>query len=299
MRTSTSTTSNAAHTIISPIDNNKVLNFINFNTIGSRTLNRTNSFRTLQIASKTNQQNLFNTPSDLSLKYTKLNNLYLNDLVLQDTFTPQTSRTLTYSSAKTSLNSTNSYLDKKSVDKLLSYNFNKNKKVGILNYNTLNHKYPLNNQTTLNPTHLKPTLTLNTKLQDTDNLFSTNKNGFEVSTKASLITPKLKQSKVVGIESKEVKNDQIARNLEQTLIKSPKRIINGRKTKLTTTRLNPIMYNETVRDGSASQVSNKIHRTASFIQASHPRSTFLKSRNYNLNVDSFKRSGQVRPGAAS
>jgi len=299
MRTSTSTTSNAAHTIISPIDNSKVLNFINFNTIGSRTLNRTNSFRTLQVASKTNQQNLFNTPSDLSLKYTKLNNLYLNDLTLQDTFTPQTSRTLTYSSAKTSLNSTNSYLDKKSVDKLLSYNFNQSKHIDTINYNTRNYKHFLNNQDTLNLTDLKPTLTLKTKFQDIDTLFFSNKDTFEFSNKTPLIVTKLKQSKTVGIGSTEVKNDQIARNLEQTLIKSPKKIINGRKTETTTPRLNPIMYSEAVRDGSVSQVANKIHKTASFVQASHPRSTFLKSRNYNLNVDSFKRSGQVRSGAAS
>ena len=122
MRCSNRLSSGTTHALISPSDNSQVLRFINFKTIGPRTLSKTNAFRRLQASSKTNQTALFNSPSDLTLKYVKLNNLYLNDLRLQNSVSPRTSRDLTYSSLNSSLNSLETHLDNKSISKLLSYN---------------------------------------------------------------------------------------------------------------------------------------------------------------------------------
>jgi hypothetical protein len=123
-------TSAAAHTILYPTDNLKVLNFIDFNSIGASTIKASYAFRTIQFSTKLNQHELFNTVSDLSLRHTKINNLYLNDLILQDTSTYRINRQSNYTSLKSVLNNTSTCLDNKSVGKVLSYNFGVNSKSG-------------------------------------------------------------------------------------------------------------------------------------------------------------------------
>jgi hypothetical protein len=121
-------TSAAAHTILYPTDNLKVLNFIDFNSIGASTIKASYAFRTIQFSTKLNQHELFNTVSDLSLRHTKINNLYLNDLILQDTSTYRINRQSNYTSLKSVLNNTSTCLDNKSVCEVLSYNFGVNSK---------------------------------------------------------------------------------------------------------------------------------------------------------------------------
>ena len=121
----TALSSTPASIILSPTDNSKILNFINFNRIGSNTINNTNAFKKIQSSSKSNTQNLFNTSSDFTNKYLKINNLYLNDLTLQNSSAYGIKRQHEYVSNYSSINQTGSYLDNKSVSKLLDYNFNR------------------------------------------------------------------------------------------------------------------------------------------------------------------------------
>ena len=53
-KTSNQLTSTPAHLILSPTDNNKILNFINFNDLGSSTLSNSTAFKKIQFFSKNN-----------------------------------------------------------------------------------------------------------------------------------------------------------------------------------------------------------------------------------------------------
>jgi hypothetical protein len=75
------------------------------------------------MSTKTNPQTLFNLESDLSLKYSKLNNLYSNNLEGQDSQYYGMKRQHEYSTNYTNLNFTLSQLDNKSVNTLLKYNY--------------------------------------------------------------------------------------------------------------------------------------------------------------------------------
>jgi hypothetical protein len=115
-------TNTPSHMILSPSDNDKILNFINFNDLGSSTLNVASSFKKIQFFSKTNFASLFNNPSEFSLKYKKINDLYLNDYKSQDSLYYGINRQHNFSSINSTTNSFNSQLDNKGVDLAISYN---------------------------------------------------------------------------------------------------------------------------------------------------------------------------------
>jgi hypothetical protein len=116
--------STPAHALLSPTDNNKVLDFINFNSVGSNNVTGSNAFKKIQSSSKSNPQDLFSYNSDYSLKYNKINNLYLNDLSTQDSLFYGIKRQHEYASTSAVFNGCKSNLDNKSVSTLLSYNNN-------------------------------------------------------------------------------------------------------------------------------------------------------------------------------
>jgi len=122
-KTNVNLSSTPAHAILSPVDNDKILSFINFNNIGSSTLSSSTAFKKIQSASKTSPQLLFNNISDFSLKYNKINNLYLDELNTNDGLFYGIRRQHNYSSTASMLNSGQSNLDNKSVSKLISYNY--------------------------------------------------------------------------------------------------------------------------------------------------------------------------------
>jgi hypothetical protein len=108
-KTNVNLSSTPAHAILSPVDNDKILSFINFNNIGSSTLSSSTAFKKIQSASKTSPQLLFN--------------LYLDELNTNDGLFYGIRRQHNYSSTASMLNSGQSNLDNRSVSKLISYNY--------------------------------------------------------------------------------------------------------------------------------------------------------------------------------
>ena len=128
-------TSTPAHLLLSPSDNSKVVNFMNFNDIGSSTVKDSTAFKKIQYFSKTNPQSLFSNVSDFNLKYQKIANLYLNDTLPNNTPSYGTFRQHNYSSISSTTNSFNSLLDASSLNKFMEYN---------LDYSTKSNKNPIN-----------------------------------------------------------------------------------------------------------------------------------------------------------
>jgi hypothetical protein len=115
-------TSTPAHLLLSPSDNSKVVNFMNFNDIGSSTVKDSTACKKIQYFSKTNPQSLFTNVSDFNLKYQKIANLYLNDTLPNNTPSYGTFRQHNFSSLSSTTNSFNSLLDSSSLNKFMEYN---------------------------------------------------------------------------------------------------------------------------------------------------------------------------------
>jgi len=135
-------TSVPTQAIISPSDNDNILNFINFNHLGSNTLSASSAFKKIQSPSKSSSDELFTTPNNSSLKYSKIANLYLSDLLIQDSDSLKTNRQV-MNNPLTSVNANNiTTLDRKSVDTILGS--------GLLNSSSnLNSRVSRNNSITL------------------------------------------------------------------------------------------------------------------------------------------------------
>lgn len=110
--------------MLSPNDNTRVLNFLNFNDFGNSTLKDSTAFKKIQYFSKTNPQALANTTSDFDSKYRKIANLYLNDTLPNNTSSYGTMRQHNYSSLMSTTNTYNTLLDGTSLNKFLEYNDN-------------------------------------------------------------------------------------------------------------------------------------------------------------------------------
>jgi hypothetical protein len=113
-----------AHIILTPSDNSNLLNFMNLDNIGVSTIKDSTAFKKIQFFSKTNPTNLFNVKSDFQNSFKKFNNLYLNDLELNNSYTYGMDRQHTYTSLLTTLPNFSTLMDNKSVDKFFNYNYN-------------------------------------------------------------------------------------------------------------------------------------------------------------------------------
>jgi uncharacterized protein YejL (UPF0352 family) len=142
----TSRTSSPTHAILSPTDNSKILNFINFNNLGINTSKGSVAFKQIQLSSKANPGTLFSTNTDYSITYSKLTDLYLTDLLTQSNISYGTIRQHNFTLPKSSNISSKATLDKKTVDYLISFNNN----VSEINNTSLN----LNNHNLLNTNNL-------------------------------------------------------------------------------------------------------------------------------------------------
>merc|ERR1712196_584595 len=120
----TNLSSTPAHVVLSPTDNLNLLNFMNLDNIGISTIKDSTAFKKIQFFTKTNPTNLFNVKSDFQNSFTKLNNLYLNDLGLNQSYTYGMDRQHTYTSLSSSLPMFATLLDNSSVNKFFNYNFN-------------------------------------------------------------------------------------------------------------------------------------------------------------------------------
>lgn len=110
-----------AHILVIPTDNSNILNLLSFRDIGLDMLQASLAFKQIRAASRVYTSNLVSSPSSITDKYIKLNNLYFNDanLIGSNNFNLKRQHALTSAMATTSINST--FLDAKSLDKFLSY----------------------------------------------------------------------------------------------------------------------------------------------------------------------------------
>lgn len=107
-----------------PLDNNKRLNFTNFNDIGAAHQKNTHAFSSIRANSKTFNTNLVHTPSNLTSKYVLLNQLHTNENTFAESLNYGLKRQHTLTTAEATTNTYASFLDKKSMTKLLQSNLN-------------------------------------------------------------------------------------------------------------------------------------------------------------------------------
>jgi len=102
-----------------PLDNKKLVNFLDFNDIGSNTLKESMAFKKIKTISKTSTSNLVEVPSNLHFKYKKINQTYLNDnsFLLSNNYGLTRQHNLL--SLKSNLNKNNVFLDKNSFELFL------------------------------------------------------------------------------------------------------------------------------------------------------------------------------------
>jgi hypothetical protein len=123
---------------------------MNLDNIGVSTIKDSTAFKKIQFFSKSNPTNLFNVKSDFQNSFKKLNNYYLTDLALNESYTYGMDRQHTHTSLSSTLPNFSTLLDQNSINKFFNYNFNfsKNNTPNTLELNRFN--YPKNNNSTSN-----------------------------------------------------------------------------------------------------------------------------------------------------
>jgi len=115
-----------AHMLVIPTDNYKLLNFYNFNDLGSSSIQEINAFKKIRMFSKTYTSNLNHIPNNFSSKYKLLSNLYLNDLNFSDSYLYGLKRQHNFLSMSSILNNQATFMDLKSVNKIANFNYKNN-----------------------------------------------------------------------------------------------------------------------------------------------------------------------------
>ena len=115
-----------AHLIILPIDNNKLLNFLNFNDLGSNPLNEPVAFKKTRMTSKTYFNNLINPINNFNYKWKYFSNLIINDNLFNDSLYYGIKRQHNFLNNLSILNNQNTFFNLNSVQKWLDYTINYN-----------------------------------------------------------------------------------------------------------------------------------------------------------------------------
>ena len=115
-----------AHMLVIPSDNHKLLNFYNFNDLGSSSVQEINAFKKIRMFSKTYTSNLNFIPNNFSSKYKLLSNLYINDLSFSDSYLYGLKRQHNFLSSSSLINNQSTFLDLKSVNKIANFNYKNN-----------------------------------------------------------------------------------------------------------------------------------------------------------------------------
>jgi hypothetical protein len=99
---------------------------MSFKDIGVDLLKASTAFKQIRASARVYTTNLVHTPSPLTSKYVKLNNLFFNenDLINSNNFGLKRQHTLTSAAATTAVSST--FLDRNSLNKFLNYNLQYN-----------------------------------------------------------------------------------------------------------------------------------------------------------------------------
>lgn len=111
-----------AHLLLLPFDNKKLVNFLDFNNLGSNTLKESMAFKKIKTISKTFNSNLVSNPSALNSKYKKLNDTYISDNSFLLSTNYGLTRQHTLLSNKASFSQTTFHLDQSSFNKFLENN---------------------------------------------------------------------------------------------------------------------------------------------------------------------------------
>jgi len=111
------------HLVLTPSNSSKILNFINLNDIGADTLKTSTAFKKIQAFSKTNPQHLFASTSDFTTRYGKLCDLYATEVNLSDALTYGVLRQHQFTSNSSYTNHPSTYLDLKSINRLVQSNY--------------------------------------------------------------------------------------------------------------------------------------------------------------------------------
>lgn len=136
-----------AHLIFLPLDNYKLLNFLNFNDIGSTTLNESIAFKKIKMISKINNLNLINL--NLSSKYNYIYKMFINDISNYDSAVYGLKRQHNFLNNLAILNNYQTLFNFASFNKLLNFyliqeNFLLKKGHLNLNYFKINNLFSLN-----------------------------------------------------------------------------------------------------------------------------------------------------------
>lgn len=112
-----------AHLLVIPLDNNKFLNFLNFNDIGSNSIQEVNAFKKIKMYSKTYTSNLVLPVNNFTNKYKNISKLYINDNIFTDSYLYGMKRQHNFLSSNALLNNQSTFLDIRSANKLINFNF--------------------------------------------------------------------------------------------------------------------------------------------------------------------------------
>lgn len=152
-----------AHLLVLPIDNSKILNFLNFNDVGSNSVYEANAFKRIKMFSKTYTSGLNFSLNSFSSKYKKFTNLYINDNFFLDSYLYGLKRQQNFLPSSAVLNNNISFINLYSINKLINFNlknnikfstevfdlkqklnFFQNKNINNFNINLLKHESILN-----------------------------------------------------------------------------------------------------------------------------------------------------------
>ena len=120
-------TNTPAHLILTPEDNSRVINFMDFDDLSLATHKNSSSFKKIQYFSKVNPQSLHSLNSDLSNKFDRLNTFFSSDDRLLESSNYKTYRQDMFTVNKSKFNNSTSFIDQKSFNKFIEYNSPHNK----------------------------------------------------------------------------------------------------------------------------------------------------------------------------
>lgn len=148
-----------AHLLTLPLDNNKVLNFLNFQDIGVNTLKDSEAFKKIRTFSKTYTTNLNYVPLNTVTKYALMNKLYLDNNVFTDSLSYGSATQHTMSAAKATSVNYSTFLDSNSKTRFLNANRGLNTEL-YGNQLTTYSRNSLLKATNFNPSKAAPALAL-------------------------------------------------------------------------------------------------------------------------------------------
>lgn len=113
-----------AYLLTTPLDNNKLINFLNFQDLGSSPIQEINAFKKVKMFSKTITHNLIFNVNNYTSKYKNFSNLYLNDNSFLDSHLYGLKRQHNFLTSKALFNNQNTFFDLYSINKLINFNLN-------------------------------------------------------------------------------------------------------------------------------------------------------------------------------